>query len=59
MLGASITANKPQLTFTTAAEIFFIFFIFKIQSCENARRALKLKENIYTRANAARATNGN
>jgi hypothetical protein len=37
MLGASIPTIKPQPTFITAAELFFLFFIFKFQNCENAQ----------------------
>jgi hypothetical protein len=33
MPGASIPANKPQLTFAVAAELN-LFFIFKYQGCE-------------------------
>ena len=42
MLGASIPANNPQPAFT-AAELFFLFFIFKFKVARTRNGALKVK----------------
>jgi hypothetical protein len=56
MLGASIPANKPQLTLTVTTELN-LFFISKIKRLRGRALALsKSKETVYARADMTRAT---